>query len=194
MARVSVTSNQGDADAVAAQLARAREVAAAYSDGAERATNPESHEGGNMNKAGGGGNSNSLEAYEDARGHFAAGGSSKLCGVGLKVKVRGPNVEIVEIVHGTLACPASPPCLVIYFLVQQALTVFAVTCADSPAWRSQLAVGDSIVAVDGHSVSGCVGRTCGRHGTRGHAGTRHRTFRCLGTGAIQCLSPVRPPV
>jgi hypothetical protein len=98
MARVSVTGGGSEADAVAAQLARAREVAATYSGGdAQRAaTNPQqAHDGASLPWA-----QPSQPSYEDARGHIAAGGSGKLCGVGLKVKVRGPNVEIVEIVHG----------------------------------------------------------------------------------------------
>ena len=51
--------------------------------------------------------------------------ASSLCGVGLKLRVTDSEVLITEIVH------------------------------DSPAWRSALAVGDSIIAVDGQNVRGC---------------------------------------
>ena len=108
MARVSAMGGGSEADAVAAQLARAREVATTYSGGAaERAaSNPQQgHDGASLPWA-----QPFDPSYEDARGHIAAGGSAKLCGVGLKVKVRGPNVEVVEIVHGTCSGGQSVYC------------------------------------------------------------------------------------
>ena len=127
------------ASAVAAQLARAREAAAAFSDDSLASSKAE-HAGA--------GAAHHFDAsialtnfgvnppHDDAAGRSqhprqtdtlpAAGARAHagLCGVGMKLKMLESGAQITEIVH------------------------------DSPAWRSALAVGDSIVAVDGDSVLG----------------------------------------
>ena len=127
------------ASAVAAQLARAREAAAAFSDDSLASSKAEHALAGAAHHFDASialTNFGVNPPHDDAAGRSqhprqtdtlpAAGARAHagLCGVGMKLKMLESGAQITEIVH------------------------------DSPAWRSALAVGDSIVAVDGDSVLG----------------------------------------